>query len=62
MTRYIKFQWKKDFQNIPWYIENPAHKYLSDEAKLDLLEEYILEEDYLDSEAEFVIIEYNNTN
>lgn len=56
--RRIRFVWKDDFQNEPWYVKNPAHSYLSIESKLSILEEYILEEEDRDSEATFEVVEW----
>jgi hypothetical protein len=64
MTKFVSFRWKKDFIEQDWYKKHPASSYLSKDAKIDMMEAYILGETEmdLDSEAELFIEEYNNTN
>lgn len=53
----VYYCWKDDLKSLEWYKNNPAEIYLSDQTKVQMLEQYILgrNDSDLDAEAEIKV-------
>ena len=62
MSKIITYQWIDNYPNISWYKQWTPEQKLSLEAKLDILEDYVLGIVDGNHPAEIVIVDYENTN